>query len=432
MHARRAAVEVLEGRSLLTPVAPVYGSNPIASHTLYLDFDGGEVRTWGDDSPGRIPAFDLDNDPGSFSPTEYDQIYEIWRRVAEDFAPFDLNVTTMYPGDSQLTTGRGVRVYFSGSADDWLKISGAIGVAHAGDFTRAGHPTAFVFTEDIYPTPAAIAAGGVPATSAVVTVTRRGTEAGHAFGLEHVKVTDSPWAQNLDLMTPNASSVNAVFPDVILVRHPGGASERLPGPEEASGDSRMPWAAVLQPGTLTITGSNSRDTVRVTRLSATGWTVTIAGTTPTPVVYSLDPGACGGGRLTEPVQLGRHRDHVHRPRRQRRLPGGRRHHRARDRPRGRRERHPLRRRRGRPSVRGRRRRQPLRAGGRRLPARRRRRPADSLYGGEGSDTFVAAGHYETEFEDRGDGRRRRITVWYLDGDRFEDFVAREDIRVEAR
>jgi hypothetical protein len=48
---------------------------------IYLDFQGGYTTAWGGVSYER-PA--LSND----------DIREIWRRVAEDFLPFNVNVTT--------------------------------------------------------------------------------------------------------------------------------------------------------------------------------------------------------------------------------------------------------------------------------------------------------------------------------------------------
>ena len=45
------------------------------------------------------PAFDTDGNPLAFSNTELTAIQYIWMRVAEDFAPFDVNVTTQEPPD---------------------------------------------------------------------------------------------------------------------------------------------------------------------------------------------------------------------------------------------------------------------------------------------------------------------------------------------
>ena len=52
--------------------------------------------TWYNE-PGRpdpivTPAFDTDSKPASFSEAEQRDIIAIWRAVAEDFAPFDVDV----------------------------------------------------------------------------------------------------------------------------------------------------------------------------------------------------------------------------------------------------------------------------------------------------------------------------------------------------
>lgn len=70
--------------------------------TLYLDFNGGSVtenniaanRIDGIASDFYIPAFDLDGDRTTFSAAEEAAINEIRDRVGEDFAPFNINVTT--------------------------------------------------------------------------------------------------------------------------------------------------------------------------------------------------------------------------------------------------------------------------------------------------------------------------------------------------
>lgn len=49
------------------------------------------------------PAFDLDGVPSTFSSTELQRIQMIWKRVAEDFAPFDVDVTTEEPAADRLS-----------------------------------------------------------------------------------------------------------------------------------------------------------------------------------------------------------------------------------------------------------------------------------------------------------------------------------------
>ncbi len=115
-------------------------SNPLADHTIYLDFTGHitEDPYWdaalvGEEGipPGRFglpfitPAYDIDGDDQSFSDVELMNIQEAYFRIAEDFAPFNVNVTTQEPplGDLQNTGGAddrwGVRVVAGGSTYDW-------------------------------------------------------------------------------------------------------------------------------------------------------------------------------------------------------------------------------------------------------------------------------------------------------------------------
>ncbi len=82
-------------------------SRPSAKRTLYLDFTGhtatgtawnSSYASYGNYANEIIsPAFDLDGNPAEFNDIEKSAILDIWRRVAEDFAPFDLNVTTQEP-----------------------------------------------------------------------------------------------------------------------------------------------------------------------------------------------------------------------------------------------------------------------------------------------------------------------------------------------
>lgn len=113
-------------------------SRPGATKVVYLDFDGHDASatSWPDDAVGR--PFDLDGDPTSFNTTERDRIQYIWQRVAEDFALYDLDVTTEDPGVEALrNTGGGdanygMRVIIGGSSSDWYGSAG--GVASVGSF----------------------------------------------------------------------------------------------------------------------------------------------------------------------------------------------------------------------------------------------------------------------------------------------------------
>ena len=89
------------------PVSPfpphlLFHSKPGALNTLYLDFDGENVTGTGwNPSVGRDPipavAFSTDGDITTFSDAEQADIKSMWQRVAEDYAPFDIDVTTERP-----------------------------------------------------------------------------------------------------------------------------------------------------------------------------------------------------------------------------------------------------------------------------------------------------------------------------------------------
>ena len=75
-------------------------SNPGASRTVYLDMDGHIVSgtAWNATyaTLDMLP-YDTDSDTTSFSLSELNDIAETWKRVSEDYAPFDIDVTTEEP-----------------------------------------------------------------------------------------------------------------------------------------------------------------------------------------------------------------------------------------------------------------------------------------------------------------------------------------------
>ncbi|MEA5464082.1 pre-peptidase C-terminal domain-containing protein [Leptothoe sp. PORK10 BA2] len=133
-------------------------SNTGADHTIYLDFDG-HVTTgtlWNQNYGDRIQtdAYDTDGDTSNFSTSERESIWRIWQRVAEDFSPFDVNVTTALPSTQQLTrnpgndTQWGIRVAIGGSASDWYGSS-AGGVAYLNTFNSSVDTPTFAFSETL-------------------------------------------------------------------------------------------------------------------------------------------------------------------------------------------------------------------------------------------------------------------------------------------
>lgn len=84
---------------------PIFHSRPGAANTLFLDFNGGVVtNTYWNTDPDYGPTvswdcrpYGFDADETTFSSAEQQAIQTIWERVAEDYAPFDIDVTTEQP-----------------------------------------------------------------------------------------------------------------------------------------------------------------------------------------------------------------------------------------------------------------------------------------------------------------------------------------------
>jgi hypothetical protein len=71
-----------------------------AANVVYLNFKGYTIAgtAWNNSvSTYEAKPFDLDGDSSSFSVAERVNITNIWQRVAEDYAPFDIDVTTEVP-----------------------------------------------------------------------------------------------------------------------------------------------------------------------------------------------------------------------------------------------------------------------------------------------------------------------------------------------
>ncbi|HZT81516.1 MAG TPA: hypothetical protein VFA26_14920 [Gemmataceae bacterium] len=176
---------------------PALDSNPGAKATIYLDFTGNYERSWFqyDDSGKKVtysnvstPAFDTDGDPTKFSPAEQAQIKEIWARVAEDYAPFNVNVSTDYYGS--FNNGQALHVVIGGSSQDWLKLKNSdgtpkyvSGTSSIGSFSDDAPNEVFVFSKDIAGWTTDSYGQSIEVKSAVATTISH--ESGHAFGLHH-------------------------------------------------------------------------------------------------------------------------------------------------------------------------------------------------------------------------------------------------------
>ncbi len=149
---------------------PQLSSRPGAAAKLYLDFNGNYESTWGSWSNVSTPVYDQDGDATTFSDGELASIYEIWARVAEDYAPFNIDVTTINPGSNADKVV--ARIAIGGNSSDWYG-AGAGGVAYVGGFYNGAPNVGFVFEESL--------ANG----TAKYVAEAASHEAGHLFGLQH-------------------------------------------------------------------------------------------------------------------------------------------------------------------------------------------------------------------------------------------------------
>lgn len=177
------------------PVAnvPAYSSLPGAADTLYLDFNGHFEATWGSYSNVTTPAYSTDADLTTFSDQEQLNIQSVWAQVAEDYAPFNINVTTVEP--ASFANGVGLRVAIGGSSSDWFG-SAAGGVGYINSYTNSIVNTVYVF-------PAQLGNG-----TAKYVGEASSHEAGHAFGLQH----QSQYDANGALVASYYAGANGVAP----------------------------------------------------------------------------------------------------------------------------------------------------------------------------------------------------------------------------
>jgi len=206
------------------PGVPRLASRPGAAATLYLDFDGHVESRWGEFTNVVSPAYDLDGNPTRFSAAEIDAIEEIWARVAEDYAPLNVNVTTIAP--PQIADRMAVRMVIGGNYSDWFG-SAAGGVAYVGGFTSGAPNVGYVFEDAL--------AGGNPRYVAEAA----SHEAGHLFGLSH----QAQW--NGGQLVTEYHAGNADWAPIMGVSYYAGRTTWTRGPTSAGAASVQDDLAVL-------------------------------------------------------------------------------------------------------------------------------------------------------------------------------------------
>jgi Metallo-peptidase family M12B Reprolysin-like/Fibronectin type III domain len=160
-------------------------SRPGSSKTVYLDFDGAVTTNSAWNNSYSIPTivsspFDRDGSPTTFNTTERQYIIDVWRVVSEDFAPFDVDITTQLPSEQALLQDSfsdpvyGINVVVTPDKS-WV-CNSCGGIAYIG-----------VFSDYPYYSPAWVFPTSSVSASSLGSVVSH--EVGHNFGLGHDGVT---------------------------------------------------------------------------------------------------------------------------------------------------------------------------------------------------------------------------------------------------
>lgn len=143
---------------------PVRDSRPSATAVIYLDFDGQTVSGTEWNTLRNITTINA-----AASALSTAQMDSVWAEVAEDFAPFNVSVTTNASRYTGAAANRRIRIIVTPTSS-WYGSAG--GVAYLGSFTWSGDTPCWVFEDRLsyIPTYVALAASH---------------EAGHTFNLKH-------------------------------------------------------------------------------------------------------------------------------------------------------------------------------------------------------------------------------------------------------
>lgn len=154
-------------------------SKPGSANRVYLDFNGHSFSgtAWGSGASYTALAFSQDGDRSTFSDTERAAIIEIWHRVAEDLAPFDIDVTTEEPASFDSRTGRVVITEDQQANGAAMPSAGAGGVAYVNVFGASNYHT--------YYSPALVYADNLGPNVGTYIAEASAHEFGHNLGLSH-------------------------------------------------------------------------------------------------------------------------------------------------------------------------------------------------------------------------------------------------------
>jgi Ca2+-binding RTX toxin-like protein len=316
---RHHSNKLRRGARRVRPSLAVCEDRVLPATSIYLDFDGAsqtEVQLAMDQFRWEPPA-DHDElgfviefaalqaggygDPAIYAFLDFDvngtldrrdgelAADRIMERVREDYAPYDVRIVRVdvtrsalrrmarsdthdalifVTGVHEVESVGGVATYDLGNEfDDMGFASGSVGLARW--LVNNGF-------------------SGAMATDAFVNMTANfiSHEAAHTFGMAHINMKLQPNAVSLG--TPAQGWTNVGFTDIGYMTDEGLVQNLHQYLTETLDASPRPWAAVLQPGVLTIRGSESADIASVVLDTAGDWTVSLLGPRVRET-YHVDP-----------------------------------------------------------------------------------------------------------------------------------------------
>jgi hypothetical protein len=202
-HSRRQphcslSIECLEPRQMMSAV-PALSSLPGADKTIFLDFDGDYQAEWHRTDKGQTYD-DVFAQPANLSD---EAVQKIWETVAEDFAPFNVNVTTVEP--PSFANGDAMRVVIAGEigaelvandgsiipikgdrfiTDNGVDLVDTSGYSAINSFNNDEPNVVYVFGEYLK-TWSRTSPEGHSRPLAMLIANTASHEAGHSFGLVH-------------------------------------------------------------------------------------------------------------------------------------------------------------------------------------------------------------------------------------------------------
>ncbi len=183
VNASQAAAKTNSQAPLFAPLADTFRlhSYPSATKVIYLDFDGHTTANtqWNTNYNNGLPftqtAFSFEGG-NEFSSAELTRIQAIWQRVVEDFAPFDVDVTTQEPTLENLRN--------TGSSDKQWGIRVVVGSTFApfGNYGGVAYLDSFNASSD---TPALVFEDNLGNGNEKFVAEAISHEVGHSLGLQH-------------------------------------------------------------------------------------------------------------------------------------------------------------------------------------------------------------------------------------------------------